>query len=50
MAWASMVQFLLQVLACPQCATLDLPVEVHGHLQCARCGYVLEPCCQGAPA
>ena len=24
-------------------------VEVHGHMQCAECGRVIESCCEGAP-
>lgn len=34
------------VQACPVCGPA-LPVFVHGHYQCRRCGCVLVPCCEG---
>jgi hypothetical protein len=32
-------------ISCPWCYTADPPVHVAGHVQCARCGQVIENCC-----
>jgi hypothetical protein len=34
---------------CPMCATVLQVIWVHGHGQCAKCGFNVEPCCSGAP-
>ena len=28
---------------------LNRGIEVHGHMQCAVCGRVIESCCEGGP-
>ena len=36
---------------CPYCqAPPSYRVEVHGHVQCQRCGVNIQPCCDGAQA
>ncbi|MCA8977053.1 MAG: hypothetical protein KDC98_20190 [Planctomycetes bacterium] len=35
---------------CPNCGVRAARVNVHGHVQCARCRTVLGPCCEGASA
>ena len=34
---------------CPMCGSLEPPVHVHGHSQCAVCKVNIYPCCGGAP-
>ena len=35
---------------CPWCGHVGVPVAVHGHLQCERCGINVDPCCGGERA
>ena len=32
---------------CTICHQETVPVEVHGHIQCDKCGQNYSPCCQG---
>jgi hypothetical protein len=34
---------------CPRCQGNLKTIEVHGHIQCAICGSVVDDCCQGRP-
>lgn len=34
---------------CPMCGSVEPPVYVHGHSQCATCKINIDPCCGGAP-
>ena len=33
---------------CPMCQSLEPPIDVHGHSQCATCKINIDPCCGGA--
>ncbi|MBJ7333427.1 MAG: hypothetical protein JHD05_02245 [Thermoleophilia bacterium] len=33
---------------CPICQSLEPPIDVHGHSQCATCKVNIDPCCGGA--
>ena len=32
---------------CLWCNTMSIPIEVHGHYQCANCKINIDPCCSG---
>jgi len=36
----------LAISPCPLCGATDR-VDVHGHIQCVTCHFVLVPCCEG---
>jgi len=38
------------VVRCPRCQRLTLPIQVHGHVQCQHCGINIDPCCGGEQA
>lgn len=38
------------VVRCPWCQRLTLPIQVHGHVQCQHCGINIDPCCGGEQA
>lgn len=35
---------------CPFCHQTAHPIDVHGHVQCSRCGQNVDPCCGGEQA
>jgi len=39
---------MLQTFHCVYCASAQQVVEVHGHIQCIRCGINIDPCCSGS--
>ncbi len=40
----------MSVFRCPFCNQPAHPIDVHGHVQCSRCGQNVDPCCGGEQA
>ena len=35
---------------CAICHKETIPIEIHGHIQCNKCGQNYSPCCEGEVA